>query len=80
MNLPLIAIRSTLLSFVAISSLFLSSVSAKEVSKNQELIEASKNGEIDKVRELLEHKDIDVNAKDKDGIHSSYVGCLEWTC
>ena len=69
MKLPLMAIKSTttLLSFVAISSLFLSSVSAKEVLKNQDLIIASKKGDIYRIKDLLERKDIDVNAGDAYG-------------
>ena len=71
-----------LFSFVAIiSSLFLSSVfasfassasfvspaSAKEVLKNQDLITASRNGEIDKVKQLLEQEGIDVNVQNFEG-------------
>ena len=53
MRLPLKTVRFIL--FIAISSLFISSVSAEDVLEHQ-LIEASKNGDINKVKQFLEQK------------------------
>ena len=64
MKLPLRAIRSTLLPFVAMSSLFLSPVSAEEALESQDFITASRYGDIGQVELLLEQEEgIDVNAE-----------------
>ena len=62
MRLPLKTISMQFILFIAISSLFLSPVSAKD-DLGYQLITASENGDTNEVKQLLKQKGIDVNVK-----------------
>ena len=65
MKLSLRAMKSTLLPFVAMSALFLSSVSAKEIRPSKDFITAIKNADIDKVKDFIKKEG--VNAHNESG-------------